>query len=130
MTRAKNTPATRKHRKKILAQAKNKLFKTSKEQVMRSLVYSYAHRKKRYPFFRSKIWIPRLSAGLRSKYDLRYSWFIHLLNLAQIKLNRKRLSEMLIKQPGHFDILVKKLKTYDKKATSRTSSLDNSAASQ
>jgi large subunit ribosomal protein L20 len=61
MTRAKNTPVTRRRRKKILKQAKgyfgskHKLFKTAKEQVMRSLVYSYAHRKKRYSFFRSKV---------------------------------------------------------------------------
>ena len=61
MTRASNTPATRRRRKKILKQAKgtfgskHKLFRTAKEQVMRSLAYSYAHRKKRYSFFRSKI---------------------------------------------------------------------------
>lgn len=118
MTRAKNTPVKR-HRRED---------KKTKEQEMRSLAYSYAHRKKRYPFFRSKIWIPRLNAWLRDKYGLRYSWFIHLLNLAQVKLNRKRLSEMLIKQPDHFDILIKKLKTYDKKTTPPTSPLANSAA--
>ena len=128
MTRAKNTPVTRRRRKKILKQTNNKLFKKAKEQVMRSLVYSYAHRKKRYSFFWSKVWIPRLSAGLRHKYGLRYSQFIHLLNLAQIKLNRKRLSEMMIKEPSHFDILVKKVKTYEKRTISQTGSLANSAA--
>jgi large subunit ribosomal protein L20 len=61
MNRASNTPVTRRRRKKVLKQAKgyfgskHKLFKTAKEQVMRSLAYSYEHRKKRYPFFRSKI---------------------------------------------------------------------------
>ena len=85
---------------------------------MRSLVYSYAHRKKRYPFFRSNIWIPRLNAELRDKYDLKYSQFIHLLILAQIKLNRKRLSEMIINQPSQFATLVEKLKAYEKKENS------------
>jgi large subunit ribosomal protein L20 len=42
MTRVSNTPATRRRRKKILKQAKgyfgskHKLFKTAKEQLMRS----------------------------------------------------------------------------------------------
>jgi large subunit ribosomal protein L20 len=61
MTRSKNTPATSRRRKKILKKAKgyhvskHKLFKTAKEQIMRSLSYSYAHRKKRASFFRSKV---------------------------------------------------------------------------
>jgi large subunit ribosomal protein L20 len=52
MTRARNAPATRKRRKKILKQArgyfgsKHKLFKTAKEQVNKSLVYAYRDRKK------------------------------------------------------------------------------------
>jgi len=52
MTRARNTPATRRRRKKILKRAKgyfgskHKLFKTAKEQVNKSLVYAYRDRKK------------------------------------------------------------------------------------
>ena len=58
MTRATNTPATRRRRKKILKQAKGyfgskrKLFKTAKEQLMNALDDSYAHRKKRAGCFR------------------------------------------------------------------------------
>jgi large subunit ribosomal protein L20 len=61
MTRAKNTPATRRRRKKVLKQAKgffgskHKLFKTAKEQVMRSLVHAYIGRKQRKRFFRSEV---------------------------------------------------------------------------
>jgi large subunit ribosomal protein L20 len=53
MTRATNTPATKNRRKKILKAAKgyfgskHKLFKTAKEQVMRSLSYSFRGRKER-----------------------------------------------------------------------------------
>jgi large subunit ribosomal protein L20 len=53
MTRVKNTPATRRRRKKILKQAKgyfgskHKLFKTAKEQLMHSWVYAYRDRKRR-----------------------------------------------------------------------------------
>jgi large subunit ribosomal protein L20 len=61
MNRASNTPATRHRRKKILKQAKgyfgskHKLFKTAKEQVMHSLVYSYRDRKQKKRFFRSDV---------------------------------------------------------------------------
>lgn len=128
MTQAKNSPVTKRRRKKILKQAKgnfgskHKLFKTAKEQVIRSSAYSYAHRRKRYPFFRSKVWIVRLNATLREKYGLRYSWFIHLLTLAQIKLNRKRLSEMMIKEPSDFDVLVEKVRSYEQKIPPKAAS--------
>jgi large subunit ribosomal protein L20 len=58
MTRVKNTPVTRRRRKKVLKQAKgffgskHKLFKTAKEQLMNALVDSYASRKKRAGDFR------------------------------------------------------------------------------
>jgi large subunit ribosomal protein L20 len=58
MTRATNTPSTRRRRKKIIKQAKgyfgskHKLFKTAKEQVMRSSVYSFRDRKQRKRDFR------------------------------------------------------------------------------
>jgi large subunit ribosomal protein L20 len=58
MTRATNTPATRRRRKKVLKRAKgsfgskHKLFKTAKEQEMRSLHYAYIGRKQRKRDFR------------------------------------------------------------------------------
>jgi large subunit ribosomal protein L20 len=61
MTKASNTPATRRRRKEILKQAKgdfgskHKLIKTAEEQVMRSLVHSYIGRKQRKRFFRSDV---------------------------------------------------------------------------
>lgn len=119
MTRTKNTPVTRRRRKKILKQAKgyfgskHKLFKTAKEQVMRSLAYAYRDRKQRKRFFRSNVWISRLNIGLRNEWkeqDLNYSKFIRLKKLAQIKLDRKNLSEIAIKQPKVFTTLINKVK--------------------
>jgi large subunit ribosomal protein L20 len=61
MTRVKNTPVVRQRRKEIIKQAKgyfgskHKLFKTAKEQVARSLVYSYIGRKQRKRDFRQKV---------------------------------------------------------------------------
>ncbi|CAH1755697.1 7434_t:CDS:10 [Entrophospora sp. SA101] len=87
MTKTSNTPATRQRRKKILKQAKGyfgskrKLFKTAKEQVMNAKVDAFAGRKQRKRDFL----------------------------LAQIKLNRKQLSEMAIHQPQQFQILINKV---------------------
>jgi large subunit ribosomal protein L20 len=58
MTRASNTPVTKRRRKKILKQAKgyfgskHKLFKTAKEQLMTSHFYSYRDRKQKKRDFR------------------------------------------------------------------------------
>ena len=76
---------------------------------MSALDDAYIGRKQRKRFFRSDVWIPRLNAYLRSKYGINYSRFIRLLILAQIKINRKQLSEMAIHQPQHFDSLIKKV---------------------
>ena len=127
MTRAKNTSVTRCRRKKVLKQAKSffgskhKLFKTAKEQVMRSLVHAYIGRKQRKRFFRSEVWIPRLNSHVREEFGLRYSQFIHLKKLAHIDLNRKQLSEMIIKQPSHFATLIEKIRTYEKTPPSENS---------
>jgi len=113
MSRTKNTPVTRRRRKKILKQAKgyfgskHKLFKTAKEQVMRSLVYAYRDRKQRKRDFR-RLWITRLNNACR-KHDLSYSRFVRLLTLAQIKLNRKQLADMASNQPQSFTNLINKV---------------------
>jgi large subunit ribosomal protein L20 len=113
MTRATNTPATRRRRKKILKQAKGyfgskrKLFKTAKEQLMNAQVDAFAGRKQRKRDFRH-LWITRLNNACHS-HGLNYSQFIRLLTLAQIKLNRKQLSEMAIHQPQHFQSLINKV---------------------
>jgi large subunit ribosomal protein L20 len=113
MTRATNTPATRRRRKKILKQAKGyfgskrKLFKTAKEQLMNAQVDAFAGRKQRKREFR-RLWITRLNSTCHS-YGLNYSRFIRSLTLAQIKLNRKQLSEMAIHQPQQFQALINKV---------------------
>ena len=114
MTRAKSTPVTRRRRKKVIKQAKgyfgskHKLFKTAKEQVMNALDDAYIGRKQRKRFFRSDVWISRSNIAVR-QYGLKYSRFIRLLTLAQIKLDRKQLSEMAINQPEDFAALINKV---------------------
>ena len=111
MARVKNSVATRARRKKILKRAKgyfgskHLLFKTAKEQVLRSLRYSYIDRKNLKSDYR-KLWIKRINAACRLN-DISYSRFINGLNKAGVKINRKMLSELAINDPKSFSDLVK-----------------------
>ncbi|MHB1420587.1 MAG: 50S ribosomal protein L20 [Bacillota bacterium] len=110
MARVK-TGVTKRHRhKKILKLArgyrgaKSKLFRVANQQVMKSLVYAYAHRKKRKSDFR-KLWIARINAGARIK-GLSYSKFINGLKLAGVEINRKMLADLAINDAQAFGKLV------------------------
>ena len=111
MARVKNSVAIRARRKKILKRAKgyfgskHLLFKTAKEQVLRSLRYSYIDRKNLKSDYR-KLWIKRINAACRLN-DISYSRFINGLNKAGVKINRKMLSELAINDPKAFSDLVK-----------------------
>ena len=111
MARVKGGTVTRARRKKILKQAegyfgsKHLLFKTAKEQVLRSLRYSYIDRKNLKSDYR-KLWIKRINAACRLN-DISYSRFINGLNKAGVKINRKMLSELAINDPKAFSDLVK-----------------------
>ena len=111
MARVKNSVATRARRKKILKRAKgyfgskHLLFKTAKEQVLRSLRYSYIDLKNLKSDYR-KLWIKRINAACRLN-DISYSRFINGLNKAGVKINRKMLSELAINDPKAFSDLVK-----------------------
>lgn len=114
MTRASNTTVTKKRRKKILDKAKgyfgskHKLFKTAKEQLMKSYFYAYRDRKQNKRNFR-RLWILRINNSCR-EFNISYSRFIRMLTLSQIKINRKQLSEMCINQPESFTKLISQLK--------------------
>ena len=109
--RVKGGTVTHARRKKVLKQAKgffgskHILFKTAKEQVMRSKRYAYISRKDRKSDFR-KLWIKRINAACRLN-DISYSKFMHGLKVAKIDLNRKMLSEIAIHDEKGFAELVK-----------------------
>jgi len=112
MTRAKNTPTNIKYRKKIRKATEGyfgfkRVGKTALEARKRSLQYAFIGRKLKKRDFRS-LWITRLNNAFREK-GLSYSRAISLVIRAQIKLNRKQLSEMAINQPQMFDALINKI---------------------
>lgn len=111
MTRVKRGNIARKRRKKILNLAKgftgshSKLFRTAKQQVLKSLKYSYIGRKNKKRYYR-QLWIVRINAVVR-KYNINYSQFICCLKKANIVLNRKMLSQLAILDNQSFNVLIK-----------------------
>ena len=114
MPRARNVPATRKRRKKVLKKAKgyfgnkSRLFRYAKDAVEHAERYAYRDRKKKKSEFR-KLWIVRINAACRAE-GLRYGQFIDGLTKLGILLNRKVLSELAIHNPDAFKELVEKAK--------------------
>jgi large subunit ribosomal protein L20 len=114
MPRAVDGTRRKDRRNKILKQAKgywgrrSKLHKTAKDAVAKSLQYAYRDRRARKRDFR-RLWITRLSAACRAE-GISYSRFINGLNNAEIKVNRKALSNMAIEDPSAFKELVETAK--------------------
>ncbi len=112
MPRAVDGTKRNARRKKILKQAKgyrgarSKLFKTAKEAVAKGLVYAYRDRKAKKRTFR-RLWITRISAICREN-GITYSRFINGLLKADIRINRKALSNMAIENPDVFKELINK----------------------
>ena len=99
-----------KKRRKILKQAKgyfgakSKLYRTAREQVMKSGQYAYIGRKQKKRDFRA-LWITRINAACRLN-DISYSRFINGLKKANVTLNRKVLADMAVREPEAFTKLV------------------------
>lgn len=114
MPRAKRGNKRLEKRKKILALAKgyrgtkSKLYRSAKESVERGLNFAYTGRKLKKRDFR-KLWIVRINAACRLN-DIKYSQFIHGLNLAGIELDRKVLADLAVKQPEAFAVVASQAK--------------------
>ena len=115
MPRVKGGTVTRQRRKRVLKLAKGyygskrTLFKTAKQQVMKSGQYAYRDRRQKKREFR-KLWITRINAAARM-HDLSYSKLMHGLKLANIDVNRKMLSDLAIHDEKAFAEIADKAKT-------------------
>lgn len=83
---------------------RRKLLRTAKETLLRAGMFAFRDRRAKKRSFR-RLWITRLSAAAEMR-GLRYSRLIHGLKLANIKLDRKSLSELAIFEPETFDAIV------------------------
>jgi large subunit ribosomal protein L20 len=115
MPRARSTPASRKKRKRILKQARgfrggrHRLLRTAKESVDKAMQHAYVGRKQKKQQYR-QLWIARISAACKVN-NITYSRLINGLNIANINLNRKMLSEIAIFDPEGFKTVTEKAKT-------------------
>ena len=110
MPRVKGGPTTRRRHKKVLKLTKghrgtkHTLYRRAHESMLKSLSYSYRHRRERRRDMR-RLWISRINAAARLG-GLSYSKFIAGLNRASVALDRKMLAELAVRDPAAFSRLV------------------------
>src|SRR5699024_4179216 len=115
MPRVKGGTVTRARRKRVLKLAKGyydgkkRLFKTAKQQVIKSGQFAYRDRRQRKRDFR-KLWITRINAAARLN-DLSYSKMMHGLKVAGIDINRKMLADLAVNDAEAFASLADQAKT-------------------
>ena len=108
--RVRKGSARRKAKRRLFREAsgnvmgRHKLYRTVRETIIRARVFAWVHRRLKKRDMRA-LWITRITAAVRAR-GMSYSVFIHGMDLANIKLNRKMLSEIAIFEPQIFDELV------------------------
>src|SRR3989344_5373913 len=115
MTRVKRGVQVRKRHKKILAATKgyklgrSKLFKQAKQAYLKAGQHAYRDRRNKKRDFR-RLWIVQRSDAVRA-HGLNYRDFIFGLNKAELKMDRKVLSQLANQSPADFVKVVEKVKT-------------------
>ncbi len=108
--RVKGGTVTRRRHKKIIRAVKGqygtrgRLFRRSNEAWLKSSWYAYRDRRTRRRDLR-RLWITRINAACRLN-GLSYSRFIHGLRQANVRLDRKILADMAVRDPDTLARLV------------------------
>jgi large subunit ribosomal protein L20 len=115
MPRAKRGFKRRRRHNKVLDRAegfvlgrKNK-FKRTAEAVDRAFMYAYRDRRAKKREFR-QLWIARLSAAAYEN-NMSYSRMIAAFKKAEIKLDRKVLSDIAIADPRAFSAIIEQVRS-------------------
>ncbi|MBS1903562.1 MAG: 50S ribosomal protein L20 [Bacteroidetes bacterium] len=114
MPRAKNLPAARHRKKKLLKAAKGffgmrgNVLTVAKHHVDKARQYSYRDRRNRKREFRS-LWIVRINAAAREN-GISYSKLMGGLAKSGITINRKLLADLAVRNPEAFTAVVKAAK--------------------
>jgi large subunit ribosomal protein L20 len=74
--------------------------------MMKSLAYAYRDRRNRKRDMR-RLWVTRINAAARL-HDIKYSHFIHGLQLAGIEVDRKVMADLAVHDPAAFGALAAK----------------------
>lgn len=110
----RGTTTHAKHKKLFAANkgyrmTKRRLVRVAKEAYLHAGEYAYAGRKNRKRDFR-RIWISRISEAVKQN-NLSYSMFIHKLKAANINVDRKILSNLILENPEAFTAILDKAKS-------------------
>ena len=114
MPRVKGGYVTRQRRKRTLKLAKgyygakHLLFKTAKQQVMKSYMYAYRDRRQKKRDIR-RLWITRINAAARM-HGISYSVLMNGLKKAGVEVNRKMLADLAVHDAAAFTALVEQAK--------------------
>ncbi len=114
MTRVKGGTVTRKRHKRLIKQVRGyygtrrNLFRRAKEARTKALWYSYRDRRNKKRDLR-RLWIARINAAARLN-GTTYSRLIHAMREADIRINRKFLADMAVRDPKAFTAVVKAAK--------------------
>jgi large subunit ribosomal protein L20 len=121
--RAKKGAARNKAKKRLFKAVKGyvggrrRLLRSAKETLLRAGMFAFRDRRARKREFR-RLFITRITAAAEMR-GLRYSRLIHGLKLAEIKLDRKSLSQLAILDSAAFDAIVALAKSALEKADAK-----------
>jgi len=110
----RGTVSRRKHTKllnltKGYRGTKSRLVKVAHEAALHAGAYAYHGRKLRKRDFRT-LWITRIGEAVKLQ-DMSYSVFMNRLKKANIELDRKILSDLIVNDPQSFTQLIDKVKS-------------------
>lgn len=106
MARVKGGIVTRRRHNKVLRQtsgmygSRHRLFRRANEAMLKSLWYAYRDRRTRRRDLR-RLWIVRINAAARLN-GTSYSRLMHNLHAADVRLNRKMLADLAVRDPQAF----------------------------
>jgi large subunit ribosomal protein L20 len=110
VARVKGGIVTRRRHKKTLARTsgmygtRHRLFRRANEAMLKSLWYAYRDRRTRKRDLR-KLWIARINAAARLNGST-YSRLMNGLKTGGIRLNRKVLADLAVRDPNAFAAVV------------------------
>jgi large subunit ribosomal protein L20 len=109
VARTKGGIVTRRRHKKILRLTKgtygsrHRLFRRANEAMLKSLWYAFRDRRTRKRDLR-RLWIARINAAARLN-GTTYSRLVHGMKAAGIRLNRKVLADLAVRDPQAFAVV-------------------------
>ncbi|HYK08503.1 MAG TPA: 50S ribosomal protein L20 [Candidatus Eisenbacteria bacterium] len=112
--RVKRGTVSRRRHNKVLELAggyrgsRSSLVRTAKTAVLQAGQYAYAGRKNKKRDFRA-LWITRISEATKQQ-EFSYSVFMNRLKKANVTLDRKMLSDIVVNDPDTFTHLVEMAK--------------------